>query len=97
MVLIDEDLIRDLLERVDDLENEREAIKELPEAVAQLRGSVEVLQTLVITQTQKVTRATSLTTAVQFAAVVIVPLLVAIIAGYFALKAAGISVGAPPK
>lgn len=86
--------IQELLERIEDLENEREAIKELPEAVAQLRGSVETLQTLVVAQSQKVTKATSWSTALQFAAVVIVPLMIALIGGYFALKTAGVSVGA---
>lgn len=80
----------DLLDRIQDLENEREAIKELPGAMAELKGMVEVLQALVLVQSQKVSKATSMSTAVQFAAVVIVPLIVVLLGGYFTLRAAGL-------
>lgn len=80
-----------LRERIEDLEDEREAIKELPQAVAELHGAVGVLQSLVTSRFDgiepKVDKAASLRTALQFAAVVIVPVLVALIGGYFALKA----------
>lgn len=91
-----EERLDELEERVEDLENEREAIKQLPSQMALLKGAVEVLQALVLAQSQRVSKATSWTTAVQFAAVVIVPLLVALIGGYFVLKASGVDVGSRP-
>lgn len=90
--------LKELLDRVEDLEDERLAIKELPDAVAHLAGQVEVLQALVLAQSQKVNDATGLKTALQFAAVIIVPLIVVLVGGYFTLRAAGLNVapGAGP-
>jgi hypothetical protein len=83
--------IRELKERVEDLENEREAIKQLPHAVAELHGAVDTLRDIVIGKLDtiggSVERVSSIKTAIQFAALVIVPILVALIGGYFALKA----------
>lgn len=87
----------DIENRVEDLENTQEAIGSLPSEVAALKGMVEVLQTLVLAQSQKVSEATGWKTAVQFAAAVIVPLLVSLIGGYFVLKAAGIHVAEGTK
>jgi uncharacterized protein YoxC len=82
--------VRDLRERIEDLENEREAIKRLPTAVAELKGAVHVLQDLVVEEfgavRKGVDNATGMKTAIQFAAVVLVPVIVALIGGYFVLR-----------
>lgn len=81
--------LKEIMGRLDDLENERVAIKSLPDAVARLAGQVEVLIDLVTGGNAKLEKATSFKSAIAFASVVIIPVLVAIIGGYFALKAAG--------
>lgn len=82
--------IRDLKERVMDLENEREAIKNLPGAVAELHGAVETLKSLVIGKLDGITdRVTPgrWDTLLKFSQFVIVPVIVAAITGYFLYKA----------
>lgn len=83
--------VHELREKVEDLENEREALQRLPTAVAELAGAVRVLQGLVTSRfdnvDQTIQKAGSVKTAIQFASVVIVPVLVALIGGYFVLKA----------
>lgn len=88
--------ISDLRERVEDLEDEADTLKRLPEALAELRGMVKALKDVVVKidgGADRIERANSLKTAVQFAAVVIVPILVALIGGYFLVKSQGVSSG----
>lgn len=83
--------VDELVERVEDLENERETIKHLPHAFAKLAGTVDTLKDLIIERFDRVDggveKATSLKTAIQFAAVLLLPILLALIGGYFTLKA----------
>lgn len=82
--------VRELRDRVDDLEQERERLAKLPDAVAELKGTVQTLSTLVVSRFDKVDvgvdKAASLKTAIQFAGVVLVPIILALIGGYVALK-----------
>lgn len=82
--------VRDLRERVDDLEHEQEALARVPEAVAELKGMVKTLRDVVIKVgdgAARIEKASSMRTALQFAAVVIVPILVALLGGYFVIRA----------
>lgn len=82
--------VHDLRERVSDLEDETDALKRVPEAVAELTGAVKVLKDLVVkvdNGATRIERASSMKTALQFAAVVIVPILVALLGGYFVIRA----------
>lgn len=80
-----------LKEHVEDQDAELERLRGLPEAIAELKGVISNLQQLVLTRfdtvDKGVERASSLKTAVQFAAVIVVPVVIAIIGGYFALRA----------
>lgn len=82
--------VLDLKQRVEELEEEREKLRQLPEAVAELKGMVVTLSGMVTTRFDgiqpSVEKAASVKTAIQFASVVIVPILLALIGGYFALK-----------
>lgn len=84
--------------RIEDLENQIEAMKNLPWAVAQLSGMVVSLQEMVAAQVrgdrcelsaEDIPSQSKVKTTIHFLAVVIVPITVAAITGYFALKAAG--------
>lgn len=92
--MTDDDLrkkVEALAQEVDDLREQQERLTTLPDAVAKLHGTVETLQALVMSRFDRVDggveKAASIRTAITFASVVIVPILVAIIGGYFALKA----------
>jgi hypothetical protein len=93
-----ESKVADLVGRVEDLENERDAIKNLPGAVATIAGQVQVLHDIVIQgfdghkrvieseDGQTIQKANSWDTAIKVAAGVVVPLLVALIGGYVLLR-----------
>jgi ribosomal protein L29 len=85
-----QDEIHDLRTRVCRLEEARDQVMKLPEAVSELRGALEVLTDLVTGRFDSlvpaVEKASSLKTAIQFAGVVLVPILVALIGGYVLLK-----------
>lgn len=78
--------IKELSDRIEDLENERDAIKRLPDAVARLQGAVDVLQGMISKgfehTEEKIEGTTSFKNALQFASVILVPLLVALIGLY---------------
>jgi uncharacterized protein YoxC len=85
--------LEDVSERVEDLENEHEAIKNIPNAVSELKGMVTVLQAAVTNgfdgvqkPLQEAAESSSTKNAIQFAAIVIVPILVALIGAYVAIK-----------
>jgi hypothetical protein len=86
-------VVHDLAERVETLEEERDRLKLLPDAVAELKGAVQTLSGLVTLRFDglqgPVEKAASVKTAVQFAAIVLVPIIVALLGGYFALRAGG--------
>jgi hypothetical protein len=86
-----------LSERLGDVENEMLALKDLPAAVARNTGSIQTLISLVQAGFDGIgkplERPTDAKSAIQFAAVVIVPVLVALIGGYFVLQAAGAAHG----
>jgi hypothetical protein len=83
--------LKEILDRIDDLEAEIKRLIELPERLAELRGEVKSLRALVINRADSiqsgVDKAANIKTAIQFAAVVLVPILVALIGGYFVLRA----------
>lgn len=83
--------IHELKERVESLEEDREEIKQIPLAISELKGQVNTLHSLLVVKLEGVQsgveKATSVRTAIQFASVVLVPILVAILGGYFALRA----------
>lgn len=95
-----QDEIHDLRTRVGRLEEARDQVMKLPQAVAELRGALEVLTDLVTMRfdgiAPAVEKASSLKTAVQFAAIVLVPILVALIGGYALIKT-GAGVGGAAK
>ncbi|HEX7088680.1 MAG TPA: hypothetical protein VF192_00995 [Longimicrobiales bacterium] len=85
-----------LLERVDDLENERAALSRLPQTVWELKGMVATLTGIVNARVDTTVtnpadpppeQARTVDTLIKFASLVLVPILVALIGGYFALKA----------
>lgn len=84
--------VRSLAERIADLEEDRDRLKGMPEAVAEIKGMVTALSGMVQSGFKSVgegvDKAAGVKTAITFAAVVIVPILVAIIGGYFAFKSA---------
>lgn len=88
------------VERIKDLEDIAVVTDRLIERVGELSGKVDVLTTqltqhllnlkeAVDHQSTSTDKLASWKTALQFAAAVVVPLLIALIGGYFALKAAG--------
>jgi hypothetical protein len=93
-----------LSERIADLENEREAIKALPDSVARLAGQVEGLYRIVLQgfdakkkyievedgngDTKKIKKSDSFKNAVQVSAVILVPLAIALIAAFATIQAA---------
>lgn len=82
-------LAEELAERVEDLENEREAIKRLPTAVAELHGTVNTLKELVLKKLDGISETVTpgrWDTLLKFAQFVIVPILVALITGWFLYK-----------
>lgn len=91
-----QDEIHDLRTRVGRLEENAAQVLKLPDAVAELRGALEVLTDLVTSRfdgmAPAVERASSIKTAIQFASVVLVPILVALIGGYVLIKT-GVAVG----
>jgi uncharacterized protein YoxC len=82
--------VHDLRERVEVLESNADRLARLPDAVAELTGTVKTLSTIVTGRFDQVDthvdQVTGVKTAIQFASVVIVPILLALIGGYFALK-----------
>lgn len=82
--------VHDLRERVEKLEDGADKLADLPDAVSELNGSVKVLNQMVLGRfdhvDESVQQATGLRTAITFASVVIVPIVIALIGGYFALK-----------
>lgn len=83
--------IHDLRTRVSRLEEVRDQVMKLPEAVSELRGALDVLTDLVTSRfdgmAPAVEKAAGIRTAIQFSAAVLVPILVALIGGYVLLKA----------
>lgn len=86
--------------RIEDLQDLAEVTDRLIERVGELSGQVELLATqltqhllnlknAVDNQASSTDKLASWKTALQFAAAVVVPVLMALIGGYFALKAAG--------
>lgn len=86
--------------KIRDLEDIAEVTDRLIERVGELSGKVDLLTTQLTThllnlktavdqQSSSTDKLASWKTALQFAAAVVVPLLIALIGGYFALKAAG--------
>lgn len=76
--------------RIEELEEETEALSRVPEAVAELKGAVLTLSGLVnrvSNGADRIEKANSVKTAIQFAAIVIVPILVALLGGYFVIRA----------
>lgn len=80
------DDLRETHERLEDAENRIQVFEGLLGAVATLDGKVDVLMDLCRGLDGKTDKLSSLKTAVQFAAVVVVPILVALIGGYFLLR-----------
>lgn len=82
--------VHDLRGRVEALEEVHDRLQKLPDAVAELTGTVKTLTTMVTSRfdhvDQGVDRASGIKTAITFASVVIVPILIALIGGYFALR-----------
>lgn len=80
-----------LAHTVEELQEEHDRLRQLPDAVARLEGAVQTLSSMVTNRFDgiqaPVEKAASVKTAIQFAAVVLVPILVALIGGYVALKA----------
>jgi phage-related minor tail protein len=85
--------VHDLRTRVSRLEEAREQVMKLPEAVSELRGALEVLTDLVTSRfdgiTPAVEKASSVRTAIQFAGAVLVPIIVALIGGYVLIRTGG--------
>lgn len=83
--------VSELSKKVEDLQEESDRLRGLPDAVAELKGTIATLQQLVLGRFDQVQagvdKSSSIKTAIQFAAVLVVPILIAIIGGYFALKA----------
>lgn len=79
----------------DDVHALREEVGELRGAVSELRGAVLTLSRMMSSRFDDVEggveKAASIRTAITFASVVIVPILVALIGGYLALRAGGSS------
>lgn len=93
-VMTEEELsneVHDLIDRVQALEENADRVAQLPDAVAQLTGAVQTLTSMVQGRFDgvdaHVREATGLKTAIQFASVVIIPIIIALIGGYFALRA----------
>lgn len=85
--------LEEVAERVSDVEEAQNRIEALPSAVSELKGMVTILQTAVTNgfdgvqkPLQAAADSSSVKNAVQFAAVVLVPLLVALIGAYVAIK-----------
>lgn len=85
-------------DRIEDLEDLAVVTNHLIERVGEIKGKLDLVADQVtahLTRVEKavngvgtnVDKANSLKTALQFAAVIVVPVLVALIGGYFALKA----------
>lgn len=100
--------VKELCERVEDLENERDAIKELPTAVAMLAGKVDTLRDIVLqgfdprkktieTSEGDIEKASSWDVAFKVAVSFILPILLAIISGYFLLKSQIPQTPPPPR
>lgn len=90
---MDEDVkevIKELKRRMKALEDEMLDLAGLPGAVERLEGVVDTLKEVVLKRLdgvhEGVEKAASLRSAITFASVVIVPILVALIGGYFVLK-----------
>jgi hypothetical protein len=91
--------LNELSNRIDDLENERDSIKAIPMAVGELKGIVEATRDQVNTLMRSMTgRFDNVDSGIEratpgwewwlkFCIGVIVPLLLAIISGYFLLRA----------
>lgn len=82
--------VHELRERVERIEENADRLDKLPDAVAKLAGTVEVLTEIITGRFDKVDEhvqeATGVKTAITFASVVIVPIILALIGGYIALK-----------
>lgn len=82
--------VHDLRERVGRLEENSDRLAKLPDAVAELTGTVRTLTQLVTGRfdhiDESVEKVTGVKTAITFASVVIVPIIIALLGGYFALK-----------
>lgn len=85
--------LNEVAARVDDLEDDREVIVNLPTKVAEIKGMVTTLQGLV-TQgfdgvqkpLQQAAESSSTKNAIQFAAIVLVPIIVALIGAIVTIK-----------
>lgn len=91
MVQRKEPTVAELARRVRHLEEQLMDMAGLPDAVARVEGALETLTRLVgeklTTVQQAAEKATSVKSAIMFVSVVLVPILVALIGGYFVLKA----------
>jgi hypothetical protein len=79
--------LRDRLERIEDLSDK---VSTVSTSVAELSGTVKTLSQIVTGRfdglDKGIEAATGVKTAITFASVVIVPIIIALIGGYFALK-----------
>lgn len=105
--MTDEDLrqeVEELASKVALMESEQERLKGIPDALSKLVGTVETLNGIVLArwglkgvppeQRESVAqRASTADTLVKFSQFVLLPIVLALIGGYFALKAAGLSAG----
>lgn len=107
-----------LKDKIEDIENESQALKKLPERMADMRVAIQELRgdfALILTSQrtlgeavasvkedcQKISKGvgvdreprSTLKVALTFAAVVIIPIILAFIGGYFTLRAAGLNAG----
>jgi len=85
--------LAEISDRVTAVENEQAEVKALPNAVSELKGMVVVLQTAVSQgfdgvqkPLKQAAESSSTKNAIQFSAIVIVPILVALIGAYVALR-----------
>jgi hypothetical protein len=83
--------VKELRRRVEELEEDRDKLLNLPEALAEVKGMVVTLQGLITSGFDGIKpgieKASSVKTAITFASVVLVPIIVALIGGYFVLQA----------
>ena len=73
------------------VENLDERLDRIEVQIGELRGQLKMLESMLLNRpSETVDRHGSLKTAITFVSIVIVPVLVSILGGYFALRAAGL-------